>query len=78
MGVRGRCEENGQRCRAVLICRATHCHRNSRIVVLEPWEVIPPKFPWSKMAVVELVGKVQVYPLDILGEYGRTGPETDR
>ena len=41
-------------------------------MVFKTGEVVPPEFACANVSIVELVGKVHVYPLDILGENRRT------
>lgn len=41
-------------------------------MVFKTGEVVPPEFARAKMSIVELVGKVHVYSLNIFGEDRRT------
>ena len=45
-------------------------------MVFESGEVVSPELPGAEMAIVELVGKFEMDPLDVVGEDGGAGSES--
>lgn len=51
---------------AFLVMRAVYGHRYRRIVVFEAGQILAPDSSSAEVAVIDLMGKLEMYPLDVV------------
>ena len=62
MTVKSYCKGGG----SILVTSAVYGHRYRGIVVFESGKILTPNFTSAEVAIIDLMGKVEVYPFDIV------------